>query len=428
MRNSDNLKLFSKAKNAYLDGNTELALRTYKKAFLKYPELRFLIKRTINLLFKNKEFDKEFKINYKIRELKKIAFYLPAVNNGGGVHSVIQEAIAINNLNINTKVLINEKHLRRFLNNYPNQNIEDILIPTNPSNFEESVKEFDILIGTVFSSARVVSDISKKFPFIMPAYYIQDYEPMFYEENSSSYLEALKSYNLNSNMICFAKTDWICNIVKENHNLTVNKVKPSLDKSIFNLDKILSNKKIIISAMIRPGTPRRGATRTMNLLSAIKKKLSDDIKIIIFGCKEQDKLFLKLNRDFEFENRGILIREEVAKILKISSVFIDLSDYQAFGRTGLESMACGCAPILPSKGGCNEYAINNLNSFLINTTEWEKYLCKIINLLTNREKLIEMQNAAIKTSFNYSTEKAAKSELSLLTEKYKMHQLKQNII
>ena len=225
-------------------------------------------------------------------------------------------------------------------------------------------------------------------------------------------------------MICFAKTDWICDILKEKHDLTVNKVKPSLDRSIFNPEKKLSNKEIIISAMIRPGTPWRGATRTMNLLSAIKKKLSDQIKIIIFGCKEQDQLFLKLNRDFEFENRGILIREEVAKILKISSVFIDLSDYQAFGRTGLESMACGCAPILPSKGGCHEYAINNFNSFLINTTEWGKSFESIIDLLTNREKLIYMQNEAIKTSLNYSTEKAAKSELNLLKRNFKLHQLK----
>ena len=53
------------------------------------------------------------------------------------------------------------------------------------------------LIATAFSSARVVSDINNKFPFIMPAYYIQDYEPMFYEVNSPSYCEALNSYNIN---------------------------------------------------------------------------------------------------------------------------------------------------------------------------------------------------------------------------------------
>lgn len=139
-------------------------------------------------------------------------------------------------------------------------------------------------------------------------------------------------------------------------------------------------------------------------------------------------IILKLNWDFEFENKGILIREEVVKILKISSFFIDLSEYQAFRRNGLGSIACGCVPILRSKGDCHEYAVNTYNSILINTTEWGKWLYEIINLLNDTEKLIKMENQAINTSLNYSIEKAAKSELKLLSEKYKIHKQKQIII
>ena len=84
--------------------------------------------------------DKEFEINYKIRDLKKIAFYLPVINNGGGVHSVVQEAIEINNHNIKTKIIINEKHFRRFLNNYPNENIKELLIPSNPQTLKNWLK------------------------------------------------------------------------------------------------------------------------------------------------------------------------------------------------------------------------------------------------------------------------------------------------
>ena len=393
-----------------------------------------LFKETVLKLQSSKELE-EIRRNFKkvfyenkksiseIKNLKKIAFYLPCSGNGGGVHSVIQEALSLRALNVSIKVLINEKHLNQFKENYPNENILDLVIPTNINNFETYAKDFDVLIATIFTSAKPVSDLNKKYPWIMPAYYIQDYEPLFFKKDSDNYIEAYNSYNLNSSMICFAKTDWICETVEMNHNTKVFRVKASLDRSIYktNLIKNKDNKVPIICAMIRPKTPRRGASRTMNLLAKLKEELGNKIKIIIFGSNENSQLFLDLNRNFEFENRGIIIREEVANILQSASIFIDLSDYQAFGRTGLESMSCGCIPILPIKGGCHEYAIDNFNSLLINTIDWESSLERILDLIKNQDKLINMRYSAIETSSNYSREKAAISEFVLLSEKFRIH-------
>ena len=46
-------------------------------------------------------------------------------------------------------------------------------------------------------------------------------------------------------------------------------------------------------------------------------------------------------------------------------VFIDASAYQAFGRSGLEAMACGAVPVLPALGGVHEYALDDENAMVL---------------------------------------------------------------
>ena len=58
-----------------------------------------------------------------------------------------------------------------------------------------------------------------------------------------------------------------------------------------------------------------------------------------------------------FATYGTLKRQEVADLLGRCDVFIDLSDYQAFGRTALEAMACGCTSVVPMHGGAEEYVL-----------------------------------------------------------------------
>ena len=46
-------------------------------------------------------------------------------------------------------------------------------------------------------------------------------------------------------MICFAKTNWICDIIKEKHNLTVNMLNLVLIEVYLNLKKIYLIKKLL---------------------------------------------------------------------------------------------------------------------------------------------------------------------------------------
>ncbi len=65
----------------------------------------------------------------------------------------------------------------------------------------------------------------------LPAYYVQDYEPFF----TAPYIaqEAIASYTALPEMLLFAKSHWLCNVVAERHGLYVAKVEPSIDRELF---------------------------------------------------------------------------------------------------------------------------------------------------------------------------------------------------
>jgi glycosyltransferase involved in cell wall biosynthesis len=174
---------------------------------------------------------------------------------------------------------------------------------------------------------------------------------------------------------------------------------------------------VYISAMIRPQTPRRGADRTMRVFSRLYREFQDIVQFDIFGCYSNSENMKQLETNFEFNNHEVLIREEVADLLAKSDVFVDLSDYQAFGRTALEAMACGATAIVPQYGGVDEYAVNNVNSLIVDSfNEDQVYQC-LRRLILDRAFLFRLKNESLKTASNYSSHQAAVSELTLLTKK-----------
>ena len=297
-----------------------------------------------------------------------ILFLLPVSGGGGGTHSVIQEVTAMRKLGVNAKVAVKTPNLNTFLSNYSDiPDAPEMFIGFNDDTLFLVASKFDIVVATIFKSVKTVKEIVTIYPHILPAYYIQDYEPLFFDEGSEFWSEAYNSYNLVPGIYGFAKTDWIIDQVKKNHNLIVHKVTPSIDHEVYKPAPQKAGNLISIVAMIRPQTPYRGAERTMQLLRLLKKKHGRGITIDIFGCESSHADFEKLPRDFEFVNHGVLKRMEVAQLLAAGDMFIDLSDYQAFGRTALEAMACGSTAVVPCNGGTYEYAIHDKNCLVVDT-------------------------------------------------------------
>lgn len=357
------------------------------------------------------------KSNIAVHRYPKIVFLLPISAGGGGVYSVVQEVNEMRRMNVDAKILIRNKHLPEYMYYFGRStDFEDIFISySKVTEIEPLLFDSQIIVATIYSSVGILKQIVDSNSKVIPAYYIQDYEPWFHEEGTIEYLDAFNSYNMIPNMVCFAKTDWLVETVGRKHNIKVHKVSPSLDHYAYKVDLKEWNKsadKINVTAMVRPETPRRGAKLTMNVLKKIAEKFTN-IEVNIFGCENSTLERFGLPIDFEFKNHGVIRKEEVGNLLCKSDIFVDFSLYQAFGRTGIEAMACGCAVILPKEGGVYEYAIDGYNSLIIDSNSQEQCIEALYKLIEDPNLMLEIRMNALDTVTKFSTVGAAKSELNL---------------
>ncbi|MFM5247446.1 glycosyltransferase [Aeromonas caviae] len=352
----------------------------------------------------------------------KILFLLPVKGGSGGAHSVVQEVTEMRRLGMDANIAVKKADLAHLRDLYQDiDDVNELFIGFENDNLIHISEKFDIVVATIFTSVSLLKKIIDVNPHILPAYYAQDYEPMFFPAESDNWHVARESYSLIPNAIIFAKTHWIADKIKQEHSVKVYKVSPSIDHSTYKPTPKVDDNLIHISAMIRPQTPRRGAERTMKLFSRLAKVHKDKIIFHLFGCESNDERFKSLPCDFEFENRGILKRPEVASLLSQSDIFVDLSDYQAFGRTSLEAMACGATAVVPIHGGGDEYAQDNINALVVDTFDEELCFNKLNELLQDGDKIKVMQAAGLLTAANYSVHQAAISEICLFQKALAKH-------
>ncbi|MGD9971475.1 MAG: glycosyltransferase [Desulfatirhabdiaceae bacterium] len=353
-----------------------------------------------------------------------IRFVLPASGIGGGILSVVQEACGMSRLGHDVSILTSARYAENYARFFP-----DLVPETTIFTFYENDPDFwakaaraDVLIATTWDSPRLIEPVIKEHPQILPAYYVQDYEPWFFPKNPDKQQIASASYTLIPDMLLMAKTGWMCQTVHRLQGVPVEKVAPGLDKTVFYppADHEAQQKKPIgIVAMIRPKSPRRGAARTMRVLKKIQNRFDSVVTIHLFGCTDEE--ILPLEHGFSYQNHGVLKREDVATLYRKSALFVDFSDYQAFGRTGLEAMACGCVPILPSEGGVLEYAQHQKNALIVDTRNEEELIEGLASLVVSDSLRQDMRKAALTKSVQFNVERAVLSELGIIRQALQKH-------
>ena len=344
-----------------------------------------------------------------------IVFVLPVKGGGGGANSVVQESLGCSQLGVEVAIACNSGNYNTFVTNYPELQGKVRIEPYGLGKLEPILSRYDVAVATINTSVREIRDAlakNKNPPRL--AYYIQDYEPLFYPPDSPEWHVARESYTLIPGMTLFAKTRWLQQMVFENHGVRVAKVEPSIDHDVFfpNLSRptgILS-----IVAMVRPKTPRRAPARTLRIMDTLAECYSDDLSIQIFGATHEELMAAGFDLNTGIINRGTLRRTEVPNLLRNADLFLDLSDYQAFGRTGLEAMASGCVQVLPIMGGADEYAVNGWNAYLVDTRS-DVSILEAINGFVKLapQARMSMRFKAIETANNYTIKRAAISELKL---------------
>lgn len=355
---------------------------------------------------------------------ERILFVLPVRGGSGGANSVIQEVVGMRTLGVDAKVATHVKYFKDFERFYADLLAAGTLFVFFDSDQDLLAKasEFDVIVATLWSSPAQIAPVAVRYPEKLYVYYVQDYEPWFFPNDPKSRVIAENSYTLIPDMVLMAKTDWICRTVRERHTRDVYRVAPSLDHDIYfppESGNASPTNAVTIAAMIRPTTPRRAPLRTLRVLQAVTQSVDEKVSMLLFGCEPRNlTTFVRRNApdlrlDASFENRGVLPREGVAELLREADVFVDLSDYQAFGRSGLEAMACGCAVVLPAVGGVYEYAVDGDNCLIVDTTSVDDMVSAVQRIVQDSGLREGMVKRGLATAIGFDITRASLSELSV---------------
>ncbi len=347
----------------------------------------------------------------------RVIFILPGRGGGGGAHSVVQETIGLRRHGVDVAIAGSASTMTDFRITYPELAHYGVPNPgfTDTDQLARIVGGYDFAVATTAPSAiQLAAALASIAETERPrgAYYVQDYEPLFFNPGTPEWDAARASYTAMPGALLFAKTEWLQGIVGENHNVTVQRVRPSLDHGIFFAGLPEPSPVVRISSMLRPSTQRRAPRRTARILERVNARWGSAVSLSAFGCDPESLRESGVDLPSQVRLLGALPRRQVAALLRESDLFLDLSDYQAFGRTALESMACGCIPVVPALGGASEFARDAVNSFVVDTRSDEEIMAAIGRFIeTSPAGRSALRSEAILTALDYSVEKAAFSLL-----------------
>jgi len=351
-----------------------------------------------------------------------VVFLLPGLAHGGsgGSHSIYQEVKGLRRLGVPARILLPRWDGERAAEVYGDA-AEVFQTFTDVEDLLEKTIDADVISATHHKSVATLSAVRSRREDFLPAYYVQDYEPFF----TAPYLaeEAIASYTALEDMLLFAKSHWLCNVVAERHGLFVEKVQASLDRELFTPSASAGESaptpapdprqsgQLRVLAMVRPRTARRQPLGTVAVLERLREQFGPAVKVSTFGCYADELREILPGRDDVLERHlGMLSRSQVAGRLRETDVFLDMSVYQAFGRTALEAMACGATAVVPEVGGAWEFVEHARNALAVDTFGPSAALAALGALATDRELLRRLKQGALATAERYSIERAALSE------------------
>ena len=354
-----------------------------------------------------------------------VLFLLPVKGASGGANSVVQEAAGMRRLGVDARVATPAKHADSFERFYRRLfDAGDVFVfYESDQELYAKARHFDVVVATLWSTPALIAPFAQRHPQKLYVYYVQDYEPNFFPNDAESQAVARDSYTLVPNMVLMAKTDWICRTILDKHGRHVHRVAASLDRGVYHSRGAggSDSGSVTVAAMVRPSTSRRAPLRTLRVLEAVSKTARANVRVEIFGCEEVDlKSYIArsaaaMGSGF-YRNRGVLSSDGIAGLLRRADVFVDVSDYQAFGRTGLEAMACGCAVLLPADGGVHEYAVHGDNALVVDTSSFETVVVELTKLIDDPALRRRLARQGLETARQYSIARASLSELGVFRQ------------
>ncbi len=265
--------------------------------------------------------------------------------------------------------------------------------------------ETDIAVATLWNTAPWVAEMVKKGRAHESVYFIQDYEPWFFQEEEKKLRERVKeTYRMIENKI--VKSEWLRGMLAED-GVAAHKILLGMDLARFYPRDAKTSGPLTVLAMARPGTPQRGFQSTIEALARVKRTMPK-VEIVLFG----DRFLTSQHIPFDYRDEGVVtIQDQLARLYSEADVFLDGSDFQGFGRCGLEAMACGAACVLTGVGGVTEYAKDGENSLVVPPKQPEAFASAITKILKDSGLKQQLVKAGFSTAKAYCHKREAKETL-----------------
>ncbi len=197
----------------------------------------------------------------------------------------------------------------------------------------DSIEPSDIAIATNWPTAFVVDRLQNA---RSKAYFIQDYEPDFYDPSDPLRPDVERTYSLPLKKIAFGRS--LAELFTRRDRIDVDHVDFALDRSVFrNPGPRNTAGPVRILFFARPGMKRRAFSVGIEALEAVAKA-EPDTQFALYGMKEPMEL------GFDYENLGELTSVEVAEQMGRSDIHLSFS-LTNVSWVPFEAMACGCAVV-----------------------------------------------------------------------------------
>lgn len=352
--------------------------------------------------------------------MTRLVFVLPVRGGGGGAHSVVQEATALRDLGVEAVVAVNAPNAEAFRAAYDRFDWiggGGMAVFDGPRDLARHLAGADVAVGTTNTSIHAIAEALRALRGPPPrmAYYVQDYEPLFYAVGTTEHALALASFTVLRACTFFAKTAWLAGLVRAAHGQETALVVPSVDHAIYRPARRPAGRRPLVAAMVRPATPRRAPRRTLAFLAQVASGTFGAAEAVAFGTDSEELAAYGLTLPEGVRLAGRLRQPEVAALLREADLFLDLSDYQAFGRTAAEAMACGCIALAPLRGGAPEFIADGVSGFLADTCDpaaVESALRRMLSLSEAERRAIRL--AGLEAVAGFTPVRAAISELRVL--------------
>jgi GT2 family glycosyltransferase/glycosyltransferase involved in cell wall biosynthesis len=313
-------------------------------------------------------------VSRKEQRAKKIIYILPKVALYGGIISVLQVVNRLvaqgQEVNIATYGTIDEEIHRLFPLYFRPYVFPDMA--TMLADFPEC----DLVVATHWSTVYPAL-VARYLRGVDLAYFVQDYEADFYSESQAGLAEkARRTYDYIPHQI--VKTRWLKNKLQDFDN-KVDIIPLGLNLDIFH-DKN-QKRELQIVGMARPSSERRNFAMLKKVYSELHKQCPE-LTLAVYGIGYSPEDF-----DCPVKDYGTLSdMKQVSNALNDSTILLDPSTFQGFGRPGLEAMACGTAAVLTRAGGITEYAKHEYNCLLIDPSNCDEIVAKVISLVKDEAK------------------------------------------